>query len=927
MMHRNFLLLRHLVFSLVAVGFICAAAPLQADGSLDKARQYIQAGDRKAAIIELKNLLQKDPGDVAGRLLLGQVYLETRAGAESEKEFLRAAELGAPPAAWRLQLVDALLAQGKYSDALDRLEAVGELEDAKAESAVLARTGAAQFGLKQTDDARSAYERASKLDPDNEMAAMGKVRLALSDGDLDAAASAADAFLERFPNNLDILLIRAELHRTSSELEPARALFERALEQRPGEIRARLGHATVLIALRDYDAAKADLDRADEIRGAVPMTSYLRGLVAFQEKDWEASKQHLERVLTFTAGHLQSELLLGIISFSNNDLQLAEEYLSRVVSTLPTNAQAVKILAATRIKLRKPKKAIEVLEPLVSENPDAQSMALLGSAYMLGGDQETGQRWLSEAVEKSPDVAALRTQLALTLLAGGETAKAIDELQSAVDLGQDVLQADVLLVLAHLKNKQFEKALEAGRALEQRSPDQAVPFNLTGLAYLAQGDLEKASERFGKALSVDPEFVTAELNLARVDVAQDDLASAQKRYEGILVKQPSNLTAMLGLSALAERRGDAEALVVWLEKAQDANPKAIQPGLALGQFYIQRKDGLKALSVASDLSIRFQGNSKVLELLAKAQLLAGETSNAARTLEQLSRLRPGDQKLSFLLGGAKWKAGDLYGARAEFEKIIAKTPGFIPARVALTSVLMQEGNVGDALKEAKRLQADSPDLSVGYQLEGRIYLKKKRPDTAIEPLAIAFEKQGDSEGVMLLAQAYVGDDQRLKAIEVLDKWVSDHPEDIRAWALLAQSKQLEGRNQEAVEAYEKVVEAGSKSYIVLNNLAWLYHILGDERAVEVARQAYDLQPNRPEVADTYGWVLVNSGEAEQGLSILQQAYVLYPTHTEIGFHVAVALKAVGRNDEAVKLLRRLLRDTPGFEQAPEAKALLVELEK
>jgi predicted Zn-dependent protease len=66
---------------------------------------------------------------------------------------------------------------------------------------------------------------------------------------------------------------------------------------------------------------------------------------------------------------------------------------------------------------------------------------------------------------------------------------------------------------------------------------------------------------------------------------------------------------------------------------------------------------------------------------------------------------------------------------------------------------------------------------------------------------------------------------------------------------------------------------------------------------------------------------------QEGLSIIQQAYVAYPTQSEIGYHVAVGLSKAGRRDEAVKVLRRLLREHPDFPQAAEAKALLAELEE
>jgi predicted Zn-dependent protease len=93
----------------------------------------------------------------------------------------------------------------------------------------------------------------------------------------------------------------------------------------------------------------------------------------------------------------------------------------------------------------------------------------------------------------------------------------------------------------------------------------------------------------------------------------------------------------------------------------------------------------------------------------------------------------------------------------------------------------------------------------------------------------------------------------------------------------------------------------------------------------MARRAYEAAPNRPAIADTYGWILFRAGQKDSGLSILQQAYLGDPTQAEIGYHVAVAMSETGRADEAAKILRRILRDNPDFPQAKESKALLEKL--
>ncbi len=62
--------------------------------SLALAKQAQAKGDTKAAVIDLKNALQKDPENRDARLLLGKLYDEMGDGASAEKELREASRLG-----------------------------------------------------------------------------------------------------------------------------------------------------------------------------------------------------------------------------------------------------------------------------------------------------------------------------------------------------------------------------------------------------------------------------------------------------------------------------------------------------------------------------------------------------------------------------------------------------------------------------------------------------------------------------------------------------------------------------------------------------------------------------------------------------------------------------------------------------------------
>ena len=111
----------------------------------------------------------------------------------------------------------------------------------------------------------------------------------------------------------------------------------------------------------------------------------------------------------------------------------------------------------------------------------------------------------------------------------------------------------------------------------------------------------------------------------------------------------------------------------------------------------------------------------------------------------------------------------------------------------------------------------------------------------------------------------------------------------------------------------------------LNNLAWLYQEENNPEGVKYAERAYQLVPNRPEVIDTLGWLLVQNGETNRGLVLLQEAATKAPHIPDIRYHMAAALEKAGRRDEARKELDRLLKSNKTFPERDKAEALREQL--
>ena len=98
--------LRHKQISAIAIlsgaallmgGLSSCSKTQTAQALVAEAQQYQQKGDLKAAIIQLKNVLQKNPDDAEARYLLGTIYYETGDPKSAEKELRRALSLGMSP--------------------------------------------------------------------------------------------------------------------------------------------------------------------------------------------------------------------------------------------------------------------------------------------------------------------------------------------------------------------------------------------------------------------------------------------------------------------------------------------------------------------------------------------------------------------------------------------------------------------------------------------------------------------------------------------------------------------------------------------------------------------------------------------------------------------------------------------------------------
>ncbi|MEW8428086.1 MAG: tetratricopeptide repeat protein, partial [gamma proteobacterium symbiont of Ctena orbiculata] len=162
-------------------------------------------------------------------------------------------------------------------------------------------------------------------------------------------------------------------------------------------------------------------------------------------------------------------------------------------------------------------------------------------------------------------------------------------------------------------------------------------------------------------------------------------------------------------------------------------------------------------------------------------------------------------------------------------------------------------------------------------------------------------------------------------IKLLTKWKKAHNEDPQAQLALAIVYQSAGKVRAALKLYSDLLEANPRNIVALNNSALLNFTQAPQKALEQAKQAYDLTGNSSAaVVDTFAWLTHRSGDTATALKLLNPV-LESATDPSILYHYAVMLAESGREKDAEKVLVSIIDGHPEFPESDEAKKLLSEI--
>lgn len=619
----------------------------------------------------------------------------------------------------------------------------------------------------------------------------------------DIAMSVVDAGLTAEPENLDLLLSKAQLNAQQTKLDDLITVYQKVIDLKDQPVsftgmrllairnRARFAQANASLQMasqaKDNDSRKAGLERAKSFRTKLaafvpeqsPELQFIDAEIASIEGNTARARQLLAEFLkkpgdAAEATVVEATLLMADVGLRSTppELGLARENLRKVLAARPGSIEVRFLLANIERQLQNFGAAAGYYKSIVDLDPENKVAA---------AELKTLETYLSGGKSDDPVINAI---LEAQRLSRGSESK----------LGDD-----------EAAGKYLQDALETYKY----DPRLVVP--LLGMK-ISKGDRDGAKKLAEVALQKAPtEGLTEEKKavVEQIKELQRRLIAAETP-EGMikLLDEQKNLSVVdrqMAIYRMYLEFGKADEAAAALKEASKASPDDFRI------IEIQFQQALKANDTAE--SSRLAERAAKLDLdhaegetfKARIQISQKQYRDAAATLGRVVDRGNAQAAVYRLLGLVQAELGRMPDAKASFQRALDLTPNDLITVKTYISALTRAGETAEALAVARSSEAigrnDPEFLNAWLSLESQSG-NLDRPRAGREQLYQRNPK--DMENAAALADIYIDDKAWAAARKIIDAMRTES-DSLRAAALDARWYASQGDVARAKNVYKQFI--------------------------------------------------------------------------------------------------------------------------
>ena len=632
----------------------------------------IRERDFTAAIATLRQAETLEPDNLKTLLALAQLYVKTGQADHAEKAYLKAVSLDASSRDAYMGLVRLYGAQKQW----DKIEAFLISVIATPGIPAVKFNDLARFYESRGDKqkAETYFKKAVGAAPKEIFPVMALARFYTGAGFRDKAVATLEEHLDKGDSGpagaKGIVLIglsRIYLH--FNEIEAADASVNKALAIRKNNPDALLQKGRVLMAQRDFKKA---LDTFDQVLGLNRFHArafYLRA-ICIQERG--ASDRPEQRIFRAAAGMLDNPE-----EFEKNQIR---ESLTAAVTIDPTLVEARRALATHYLLEKRADKAREQMDEILKLRPaDHLTMNIMAGIHMMEGNEKKAEEILNTIVNEQPDYIPAYIRLGFFYKGKDRGDKAISFFSTAYEKDPSALGLADEIVGIHIKNGEFSNALAVIDRYAADASTSAVPFfsNLKGEVLLASGKEKQALAAFETAAEKAPEFIRPRMRLARYWMGNGRPAKALAYYLAVETIDPGYLPALTGIALIRDAGGEFGQAETYYRRILALDPRNAVVTNNLAFLLSEKKGGLEeAFRLAQTARTLSPDNPDILDTLGWIYYKKGSYFNAVAEFEEGLKTAPDNAILHYHYGMALYMVKSYEKARVHLKKALALDPDF-----------------------------------------------------------------------------------------------------------------------------------------------------------------------------------------------------------------------------------------------------------
>ena len=439
----------------------------------------------------------------------------------------------------------------------------------------------------------------------------------------------------------------------------------------------------------------------------------------------------------------------------------------------------------------------------------------------------------------------------------------------------------------------------------------AIGINDTALLY-AQQSVARARP------SID-----ARAQLAELLVINGEVEQGIDEYEQVLKAQPQEVTARYNVARLLERRNPERAIYHY-EYIRQNLADDYDALLNLAELYVTTRSYDTAAEVMRQVIGLDPADPDLYKLLEDVYLRADRYGDAIRLLDETDHhILPASAFQRYAIGRLNDLTGRLIRepqtvgirnyARSIAERVAARFPKEWEPLFASAVVRFHLGDSSAADSLMHIALADKTSPPSAWSDAAELFLDTGNEPRGLKLLApLAPRHKSNAHVLDMLGTLYFSAGRADSAEKYLRASLALEEENSPAWGRLGLLYIRQGKPGASDAAYDKALLYDPDNTSVLNNFAYSLAERGRQldRALEMIRQALDIEPENEAYLDTYGWIYFKQGDYQKALQYIQRSVDIGGASADVLAHLGDVQQALGDPGAARTAYERALRLAP-----------------